>query len=399
LEVLNNEDEEATLVNKPMVALVDALAENNLGAISVSNDDKYEYQATMLLDPNNPLLAKLCGFIGGMGTSVSLKGVTFDNPVNGVVLYFDLSDDGKLENFKISTTVNVPIKSVETALTLTYEQKAANTTVSIPQGHGILTAQGDIAQELNTINNAITALKAEDTYSLDIFAENELDPAWNKSATVDSYTGRLYKNTVGTDVWFNHSYKYKAHHEEDGAEAYEYAIGNLQNGEVYEKSFKGKNDNTMVENITVDTQFDYMVAPVLQTAANLDCAKKTVDGTTTTYELYLNETGAIAVQNTILAMINSNPATDVIRVDNHMGSEYTVMDAQIVVEMTNGKITSIKCLTELKYAPVSGDYTEYNVTLKNAIEFQINANLDKAQEYEAPNKVEALFGSDLKSIL
>ena len=103
-----------------------------------------------------------------------------------------------------------------------------------------------ITTELNKIGGAVAAVKASSSYSLDMKAENELDPAWNKLATVDSYTGRLYKNTVEDKVNFNHSYKYKAHHEEDGGEAYEYAIGNMQNGDVYLASYKGKNTYTKV---------------------------------------------------------------------------------------------------------------------------------------------------------
>ena len=66
-------------------------------------------------------------------------------------------------------------------------------------------------------------------------------------ATVDKYTGRLYKNTIEENVWFNHSYVYKAHHEEDGAETYKYTVGNIQDGSVHLVSRKGKNDITPVE--------------------------------------------------------------------------------------------------------------------------------------------------------
>ncbi|MBQ9713808.1 MAG: hypothetical protein IJV83_00625 [Clostridia bacterium] len=396
-EVVPAQNEELTLVNKPLIALIDNLQANNIVDIAETSVDGYEYEAKLCLSSENPYLAKICGVLGSLGTQVSLKGVTFDNPASGIVMYFNMDGD-ELVDFKISTTVSFPVKFVDVALTLSYEQKRASDGVEIPSISGLIVEDSQIENELNKINGAVTALKNENDYSLDIFAENEFDPAWNIFATVDSYKGRLYKNTVEENVWFNHSYKYKTHHEEDGAEAYEYAIGNIEDGTVYCASYKGDNTYTVVEDITVDTQFDYMVAPIYQKAENIDCIKKVEKDEKVTYTLYVNKAGMLAMQNTILEMINSNTAEGVLDVENYFNEEYMIEEAEIVVVMENGAVTKVDCLTELRYAPTGGEYTEYNILLTNKIEFLINDKLSKAQDYEAPGKADGLI-DNLESIL
>jgi hypothetical protein len=112
----------------------------------------------------------------------------------------------------------------------------------------------------------------------------------------------------------------------------------------------------------------------------------------------LNKSGAQVLQNNILGMINSNTADRVIPVNNYMGNDYTVQEAEIIVTMKNGMIVDIECLTEIQYNPTGGEYTEYNVTLTNTIHLAVNENLDEAQEYEAPSKGDG-FLTHLKSIL
>ena len=386
VEILSQEEEELTLINKPIIALIDSLNENNLSTVSESEAVGYDYQVGMTFSSNNAALAKICSLVGGMGTSISLKGVTFTNPVSGMTLLFNLSEDNKLEDFKVTASIDIPFGESTLPLNLTYEQKGTDSVISVPQTTGIYTNNADISRELSTVQNALTELKGEDDYSLDLLAKNEFDPAWNKLAIVDKYTGRLYKNTVDGNVWFNHSYKYNAHSEEDGAEAYEYAIGNIQDGTVYLASYKGSNTYTELNNISVDTQFDYMIAPVLQASANMDCVRVET------------ENGTISVQNTILNMINSNDATGVVDVNNYFNTDYIVKEAEIIVEFVDGKITNVECLTELKYCPTGGEYTEYNITLTNTIELKINDKLSTAEKYEAPGKADGLI-DNLESIL
>ena len=398
VEILPQEAEDLTLINKPITALIDSLTEENLSTVSESQTIGYDYQVGMTFSSNNAALAKICSLVGGMGTSISLKGVTFTNPVSGMKLLFNLGEDNKLKNFKVTASLDIPLGESTIPLNLTYEQKGADSVVSIPATTGVYMKDSDVSREINTVNSALTGLKAEDDYSLDLLAKNQFDPAWNKLATVDKYTGRLYKNTVEKNVWFNHSYKYNAHSEEDGAEAYEYAIGNLQNGTVWFASYKGDNTYTEKNGVTVDTQFDYMITPVVQTSANIDCVRVETDGTNKTYSFYLNKNGTISVQNTILEMINSNDAEGVLDVNNYFNSEYTVKEAEIVVEFADGKISEIKCLTELQYCPTGGEYTEYNITLTNTIELKINDKLSVAEKYESPTKTNGLI-DNLESIL
>ena len=397
VEIIPTVEMDLTLVNKPVVELVDALKEENLLEIQESSLNGYDYETKMTLSSSNALLQKLYGTIGGLGTNISLKGVTFDNPLGGISLYFNL-EDGYLADFKIATEVNVPIGATNTVLTLTYEQKQSSKAISIPATSGLIVDRTAVGEELAKINTAVTNLKNASSYSLDLEAENEFDPAWNKLATVDSYVSRLYKNTTDGNVNFNHSYKYKTHHEEDGAEAYEYAIGNMQNGDVYLASYKGSNVYTKLEDVSVDTQFDYVVAPVLQKAENIDCIKLNKEGEVETYTLYLNKQGATSLQDIIVDLINSNDAEGVVDVNNYLNSDYLMKEAEIVVTLENGVLKSVECLTEFKYAPTGGEFTEYNVTLTNKLSFFINKNLKKAEKYEAPSKPDG-FIDNLESVL
>lgn len=396
-EVVPAKDEAITLVNEPLVALINNLKENNIIEISEVNVDGYEYVAKLAFASDNPYLSKILGVVGALGTQVSLKDVTFDNPASGFSFYFNMDGD-ELVDFKVATSITFPVKLAEVTLSLTYEQKKASDSVQIPAVSGLIVETAQVETELKAINDQITALKQDDDYSLDLFARNEFDPAWNILATVDSYQARLYKNTDGENVWFNHSYKYKAHHEEDGAEAYEFAIGNLKDGTVYVASYKGDNTYSVVEDVSVDTQFDYMVAPVLQNASSIDCIKKVTKDAKTTYTLYLNREGTIDLQDMILDMINSNTAEGVLKTENYLSEDFMVKEAEIVVTMEDGAITEIKCLTELKYAPTAGGYTEYNITLTNEIEFEINKKLSAAGKYKAPGKADGLI-DNLESIL
>lgn len=400
LSVMTNDEEGLSLVNKPFVALVDNLEAEHLTNIRESASTKYEYEANLQMTAENPYLSKILGLVGNLGTSVSFKDVTFNNPTNGIVLQFNLSDDNKLEDFKLGMEISFPVKAVSATLHLEYEQKGANSEIVIPSTVGILTGSA-LQSELASINNALLAVKNADAYSLDLTAENEFDPAWNITATTDSYTARMYKNTVEENVWFNHSYKYKAHHETDGAESYKYTIGNLQDNSVHLVSRKGSNTDTTLSGVSADTQFDYLVSPFIQSSANVDCIKKVTENTTTTYHIYMNKTATRSLQDTILDLINSNDAEGVVDVNNYFDANAnTIRESELIVTMENGQIVDVSCATELVYCPTGGEYTEYNITLTNTLSLKINDKLTTAQEYEAPSKALATLGfGGLKDIL
>lgn len=382
VEDLISDEQELMLVNKPMVALVDSLEVYNLTNIRESDEYGYAYATSLSLGFDNPVLTKVVSLLGKLGTAISIKNVTFDNPVGGIQMYFNMNGD-LLEDFKYTATLSFECESVTTQLTLTYEQTANAGAVEIPSSTHLTIDRKSISDEVSLINAELLELKNSETYSLDVEAKNDFDPSWNKLATVDSYLSRLYKHTDESNVWFNHSYKYKTHHESDGKENYEYAIGNAQDGETYLASYKGKNTYTPVKD-TVDQRFDYILSPVLQDANVVDCLLKETKGSKTTYTLYLNKKGAASVQKKIIDMINSNAAEGVVKVENYLGESFRAKEAEVVVTIENSKITELKAYTELRYYPVDGECTEYNAELKNEIVFKINDKLKDAQKYIGP---------------
>jgi hypothetical protein len=152
-------------------------------------------------------------------------------------------------------------------------------------------------------------------------------------------------------------------------------------------SFKGTNVKTEVADITADTQYDFLVSAFVQNAANVDCMKKNTSGSTTTYNVYLNKAGTLAVSDTILELVNANNATGVLDVNNYIDTDsFNVKECELVIVVTNGKIVSVTCESELRYTPTAGEFTEYTVTLKNTLELEINNKFGKAEDYEAPSK-------------
>ena len=225
------------------------------------------------------------------------------------------------------------------------------------------------------------SIKSSNTYSIDMSAINDFDPSATTNAIVDKYVARMYKN--GDD--FNHSYEYKSHTEEDGAETYKYTLANIQDGSTYIVSRKGSNEITSVTGYSANSQFDYLVAIGILSASDISSIMETVDEETTTYHLYTKASKSIDIQNDILDIVNSNNADGVLDVNNYFNSsEHTIEDAEIVVVMKDGAIVSMEVLTKIKYVPTGGDHTDKTVTLTNKIELEFNKNLDKAADYEAP---------------
>ena len=393
--VITDDDEGDTFINKPFVALVDSLQAGEITSVKELTGGAYAYEAALTFSAENPYLAKVLGLVGKLGSTISLKGVEFDNPISGLKMQFNIDEDGRLIDFALSTEVVIPVSVADITLSIAYEQSAASSEVTIPSSAGIILDTAEIATHVNAVNAALADIKDDEDYSLDLLAENEFDAGWNKLAVKDSYKARMYKNTTDDGVWFNHSYEYKAHHEEDGAETYKYTIGNISaDNSVHMVSRKGSNVVTAAEGITLDTQFAYLTAAVTQTANNFECIKKEQKDGSTFYYMYLNKAATLATQDVILDLINSNNADGVVDVNNYFDTEhYTVNDAALIVEMKNGKLKNITCETELSYTPIGGEYTDYQVTLNNVIKLSVNENLDKASEYEAPGKADGVFGS------
>ncbi len=385
--VVPQQDEELNLLNIPFAAIIDHTDANNLTKITKLSSGDYKYKANLALASDNADVQKVISLLGKLGTTVEMGDVAFSNPTSGIEFFFNLSaDKSKLTDFMYSAMVQFPIKGVDTTLTLAYEQKASDAAIVIPSTAGLLTSSSEIATEMSVINSAFSTIKNSDTYSLDLEATNEFDPGWSTNAIVDKYYSRLYKNTNDARVDFNQSFEYKAHSEADGAETYKYTYGNIQDGSVYLVSRKGTNTITEATGVTVNSQFDYMTDAAILDAANVDCIKKVVDGQTTKYYIYMKTATILSIKDTITGIINSNNADGVVDVDNYFNStDYIIRDAEMVITMVSGKISTVTIDTELRYCPTSGDYTEAQITLTNSISLSVDVELDKATEYEAPS--------------
>ncbi len=388
--ILRIQDEEGFFINKAVSGLVDIIEASDISDVKIASTTiPYDFVAVLNFGSNNPKISKITNMVAKLGTTIAIKNFELTNPT-ALPFYFTLDRAGKLQDFKLEFGARIKIKGASLGITLTYEQKGANSEIIVPTTNDILVGN-DVLNELNLINTSLTSIKADEDYSLEVFANNEFDPAWHVSATIDHYKALLYKNTDNENVWFNHSYEYKSHTEEDGAEKYAFTIGNVQEGGTYIIKRKGGNTNELLENVTIDTQFDYLVNPFLFSVEDIDCIRKAVDKNKTTYKLYLSNASAIAVQDKIIDIVNSNEEAGVLDVDNYMSSNVTIKDAEFIVEIVDGEIVSMKIKTDLKYNPTAGDYTDYNITLTNELEILVNKKLDKASDYEAPEKVVGSF--------
>lgn len=384
-------------VHKPIEAFVNSIDKDKIEKIAISSDVAgFKYKATLRLTSDNPYIARILDAVAGLGANISLKGVEIPNLANGIQLYFNYGKGGRIDDFYVSINLTVPIKVGTASITLSYDQHGDTTPLQIPQDSSFIVGDTEIGTLVSQFNDAMLALKASDAYSLDVMAANDFDPSWKVAATVDKYTARLYKNTVEGDVYFNHSYEFKAHHETDGAETYKYTLGNVigEDAGIYLVSRKGKNDVAATNgNYSADTQFDFLSAMAIINPAHVDCIKIVQDGDKTTYRIYLSKASVIAIQQKILDIVNSNDAEGVVDVNNYLNStDYIFEEAVVEVTVKNGALAAIKCETEIRYTPTGGDYTEYVATLKNTIELEINKKLDDAQEYTAPDSKGVLVG-------
>lgn len=393
-EIVNYKDTELHLLNLPFSSLIGSLEADDISDIAKSGSG---YTAKIKISPENPALSKICGLIGKMDTSISLKGATFTNPVSGLDFTFSLSG-GKLSGYTVKTTVSFPVKAASAQLGLTYTQTANSAAIQLPAVTGFVTDKTEIGNILGEIEGKINELKASEVYSLDFEAVNEMDPGATTLATKDSLESRLYKN--GTT--FNNSYKYHSHHEEQGKESYSFTVGNIQDGTVYLVSRKGKNSYDPAPTLSLDTQFTAMTELFRYTSAAVDCLKQTTSGDTTTYTIYLSDDSIATLPESISAMLNKNTADGIVPVENYFNSEdHTIKEATFTVVVKAGKLDAMTLETEIKYNPTAGDYTENNVTLNNTLTLTVDRELDKAQGYEAPEKAEPnLLGvGGLKNIL
>ncbi len=393
-EIVNYKDTELRLLNLPFEELIGSLKADDIGNIAKSGSG---YTAKIKISPENSVLSKICGLIGKMDTSISLKGTTFTNPVSGLDFTFSLAS-GKLSGYTLKAAITFPVKAASAQLDLTYSQTANNSAINIPTVTGFVTDKTEIGNILSDIDEKLTALKNSEIYSLDFEALNEMDPGLTTLATKNTIESRLYKNGTA----FNNSYKYKGHHVDEGRESYSFTVGNIADGTVYLVSRKGKNSYDPAPALSLDTQFATMTKLFKYTSAAVDCLKQTTEGDATTYTVYLSDDSIAALPQNVSDLLNQNTADGIIAVENYFNSEdHTIKEATFTVVVKAGKLDSMTLETKIKYNPTEGDYSENNVTLNNSLKLTVDRELDKAQSYEAPKNAEPTAGliGGLKDIL
>lgn len=392
--VVASDDEGLTLVNLPFEALVNAIKPENVTNIELSGLNDYKYVATLSLKSDNAIVSKLFTFVERLGTRVEMSDVSFTNPM-GIRLFFNIDAEEKLIDFKLSADVSFPVKGVNATLKLTYQQKANDTPIIVPSIAGIIVDGAEIESELSIINAAFTNLKNSESYSLDIKAENEFDPGWNVTATVDKYVARMYKNTDAETgrIDFNHSFEYKAHTDTDDKDTFKFTVGNIKDGSAYRISRKGTNTNTQLEGVSADGEFDCLTAVAMTNKDDVDCIRKIQKDGSTFYYIYVNDGATYGVQKKITDLINSNPAENVADVENFFNEDRNIIDeAETIVEIKDGQIVSVTVKTQIRYQPTGGEYTEENIVLTNTITLEINKKTDDALSYVAPNDVATTLG-------
>lgn len=392
ISVVANDEEELNLMNLPFVSIVNALEEGNISEIKYSGKSDYKYTATLSLHSDNALLSKLYAKLEKMGTRIDFKGVEVSNPMS-IKFDFNLDKNHKLTDFKFGADVSFPVKGVPLTIAISYKQSASDKAISLPSANGFVTDKTKIGEVITEIDSALARVKQSSAYSLDLTATNEFDPGWNVTATTDKYFARLYKNTTDGRVDFNHSFKYKAHNENDDSDSFKFTLGNIQNGDVYLISRKGTNTQTKIDGVSVNTQFDLLTSIIKSNASSIDCIKKVEKDGSTFYYLYQNNQSTYGVQSKIVDLINSNPADEVTDVQNYFNAqENEVVNSEMVVEIKNGQLVAVNVQTDLRYCPTGGEYTEENILLTNKIELTVNEKLEKAQEYVAPENVDTKIG-------
>ncbi len=382
---VSQNDIDVDLLNLPFEKFMDSLQESDISNIGNNGESGYKFKSRVKLSTDNKYLKPVFSLLGSMGPKLKIKNVEFDNLANGIDLNFNMNSDfTSLEGFSFSFNLKFPFavkgKSGSAGFSLTYSQNLASSEIALPDDSNIKVKDTEITPVINKINSSIDEYKASNAYSLDIEAKNELDPAWNKSAIKDTYTARIYKNSDA----FNHSFKYKAHTEEDGKESFKYVIGNLQDNSVHKVKVKTTvNEDLGTVTNTANTQYEYLTNPFKLSHSNVDCIKEETKGTKTTYTLFLNNAETYNIQNKILAYVNSNDEQGVIKAENYFDStDNTIRKSKFTVIYEDNDLKEIVCKTKLSYSPTDGDYIGYNVTLDNFFSASFNNKLSDANKYE-----------------
>lgn len=371
--------------SNPFLAIINHIDINNLSEIIVVNSD-YMYKAKLTLSEDDEYVLKAISTIRKISAKVDLSKVSRTNSLKEIDFFFNMNDDKtKTTEFKICAELFFTIKGIDTKLIFAYEHRANMLDILMPNTNGFITDPSIIAEELRRIKNALNAVRNSATYSLKLETTNQLISDRDCESVINKIYSRLYKNTNNKRIDFNQTIEYQLNAKSAKNERYQYTYGNIDDGSVYLVSRTDANELTAIENISVNTQFDYILTLASINADSIDCINKVVDkDRITTYKLYINDDATMSIKEKISEMFNSNTNWEY-DADNFFNNDSYLIDNSImVIEMVDAEIKSIAVDTRIKYCPSGGDYVEEQISLINSIRIEFNTCFHKAAKYIAP---------------
>lgn len=385
--------DELYLYNNPFKAIIDHIDANNLLNIIKLNGD-YMYKANLVLAENNKYLLQALDAIRKMKTTVDMSKVSISNLAKGLDFYFNMNaDKSQITEFRLCADLDFSIKGIDTQLAFAYEQRANIFNIQLPETNDIITDSESIAKELGNVMSALNVVKNSATYSLEMEATNQIVSRRNYKTDICKFNSRLIKNTNDKKVVFKQTCECQSHLKEGKLDEYKYTYGNIEDGSVYLVMETSSNEVQAIENISANTQFDYMVSVANIYADSIDCIKKTVnkDGVIK-YHFYINNDAALSVKDKNSEMFNHNIADEATGIEKFFNeNNYIIDNSVMVVEMVDTEIKSIAVDNRIKYYPTGGDFIDEQITLINCTNIKFNTYFHMAAKYKAPKTATELL--------
>lgn len=385
--------DELYLYNNPFKAIIDHIDANNLLNIIKLNGD-YMYKANLVLAENNKYLLQALDAIRMMKTIVDMSKVSISNLAKGFDFYFNMNVDKLIiTEFRLCVDLDFSIKGIDTKLAFAYEQRANIFSIQLPETNDIITDLESIAKELDNVISALNVVKKSATYSLELEATNQIVSRRNYKTDICKFNSRLIKNTNDKKVVFKQTCECQSHLKEGKIDEYKYTYGNIEDGSTYLVMETSSNEVQAIENISANTQYDYMVSVANIYADSIDCIKKSVnkDGIII-YNFYINNDAALSAKDKISEVFNHNIADETTYIEKYFNeNNYMIDNSVMVVEMIDSEIKSIAVDNRIKYYPTDGDYLNEQITLINCTNIKFNTYFHKAAKYKAPKNATELL--------
>lgn len=372
------DENDLKLTNVYVENILKSINEKNIKTIKKSNDEKYDFCANIVFNPENEHLKKIIVKIENIGGKLNFKNVTLNNPANGIEVYFKLNNEKKLFSFAFKTIVQVYVKGEKLNVNINYEQNFKN--IKLKEEYlklnkkGFITDINEIKETVNLINNSIEELGELEKSTIDCEIENILKCAKLKDKK-DGFKSKLSKNKSD----FNFSYEYNLNTDEDGKEKYKYTIGNLKDNSVYLLSRKGKNKSKLIEKTYNDIYKSHISGISSINADEVEVIKK--EGSE--YTIYLKDSVIGSYENRLVELLNKNSVDDAIEINNNYNKEHIVKKSNFTIKIENNKVKRIELKNEISYIPELGDYQNKDVSLKSSFKITV---ADKFTDFTVPTK-------------